>query len=292
MIVDDASTDDTTEVAQQWARDKNLALTIEILAENSGAAAARNRGIALATTRYICFLDSDDEHLPHTLEKLVAALDLTPNAVLSFGDGTIVSPAGTQPSGIFSPKVNMAIASETIGSNDAGIYRLIDAKSVLLKASIIPTSATCFRRDAAMEVGGMPVEYRTGEDWLFLLRMSEKGEFVFYREDMSLYYRHPDNLTHMRSLESTSRQKLISLNSILDGSFAISLTAVQRESIRSQIQHQADGWRYHLSLLGVKKYISGLSSAEIFTGKGLVAHLATDPKSFARSIFKSITLVN
>jgi hypothetical protein len=49
---------------------------MERLARHSGAAAARNRGKEPAATTYIAFLDTDDEHLPNTLGKLVRDLDL------------------------------------------------------------------------------------------------------------------------------------------------------------------------------------------------------------------------
>jgi glycosyltransferase involved in cell wall biosynthesis len=287
IVVDDASSDDTVMVARKWGEEHSFPIVVEVLGKNGGAAIARNRGIELATTTYVAFLDSDDEHLPSTLETLVQALEATPQAVLSFGDAAIVTPTHHFPNGLFRPRVNLDRDSEAIGDNSPQLYRLNDAKTALLKASIIPTSATCFRRDAAISVGGMPTKFRSGEDWLFWLRLAEKGRFVFCLEDLALHYRHDDNLTHARSAEFVVREKLVAFASLLDGSLGISLNDAQRLYIKALVQEQMDEWRFHLSRLGLRAYINGLSDSKKFTGKPSLTHLISDPRSIARAAVAS-----
>jgi len=74
IVVDDGSRDGTPEMAARWAREHNFPLTMDVLPRNGGPTVARNRGIELATTRYVAFLDSDDEQLPGALQHLAAAL--------------------------------------------------------------------------------------------------------------------------------------------------------------------------------------------------------------------------
>ncbi|WP_373064298.1 glycosyltransferase family 2 protein [Gemmatimonas sp.] len=62
LVVDDASTDDTVEAAEQSA--PHLALAVLPLAENGGPATARQRGIDATTSEFIGFLDADDEWHP------------------------------------------------------------------------------------------------------------------------------------------------------------------------------------------------------------------------------------
>lgn len=67
IIVDDASTDNSFKVAFEFEmRDKKV-LRNEI---NKERCITRNRGIAEAQGKYICFLDSDDYHLPDHFQKL------------------------------------------------------------------------------------------------------------------------------------------------------------------------------------------------------------------------------
>lgn len=65
VIVDDGSTDETNAVIAQYDDDR-----IHFLRQpNRGVSAARNAGAAAARGRWIVFLDSDDELLPHALER-------------------------------------------------------------------------------------------------------------------------------------------------------------------------------------------------------------------------------
>lgn len=68
IVVNDGSTDQSLQIAEDYARD-NKDLPIHIVNQpNSGAAAARNIGISLAQTKYIAFLDADDIWLPRKIE--------------------------------------------------------------------------------------------------------------------------------------------------------------------------------------------------------------------------------
>src|SRR5918993_3371746 len=63
VVVDDGSTDDTSEVASRYPQKVRL-----IRQENRGLAGARNTGIGHARGEYLVFLDADDRLLPEALE--------------------------------------------------------------------------------------------------------------------------------------------------------------------------------------------------------------------------------
>ena len=62
IVVDDGSTDETTEVARSFPAVRYARQ------ENRGVSAARNRGVAESSAPYLAFLDSDDAWLPRKLE--------------------------------------------------------------------------------------------------------------------------------------------------------------------------------------------------------------------------------
>ena len=66
IIVDDASTDNTEEVIQTYLSDSRIRYIKN--ESNQERCVSRNTGIQAAKADYICFLDSDDYHLPHHLE--------------------------------------------------------------------------------------------------------------------------------------------------------------------------------------------------------------------------------
>lgn len=57
LLIDDVSTDKSLEVIEEYVNDQ---IHLIRLAKNSGAAAARNRGIKEAKGKYLAFLDADD----------------------------------------------------------------------------------------------------------------------------------------------------------------------------------------------------------------------------------------
>ena len=75
VIVDDGSVDETVEIARSFSDDR---ITV-IEQENAGAGAARNRAAAEANTEYLSMLDADDAWAPDYLEKMLGALEASPD---------------------------------------------------------------------------------------------------------------------------------------------------------------------------------------------------------------------
>lgn len=58
LIIDDGSTDNTLEIAEQYAqRDRRIQVLSHV---NQGVSATRNRGVKIAKGKLIAFLDADD----------------------------------------------------------------------------------------------------------------------------------------------------------------------------------------------------------------------------------------
>ncbi len=78
IIIDDGSTDNTTEIARTFA-DSRIRFFQQ---ENQGLAATLNRGIELAKGKYIARQDQDDISLPERFSRQAAYLDAHPNCGL------------------------------------------------------------------------------------------------------------------------------------------------------------------------------------------------------------------
>lgn len=81
VLVDNASTDRTREVLEQWGRRTDL--EVEIICENRpGAAAARAAGLKICNTEWVMFFDSDDIMLPGHISRALDAVRRHPYADL------------------------------------------------------------------------------------------------------------------------------------------------------------------------------------------------------------------
>ncbi len=80
ILIDDGSTDNSLLVIKnKVGSDNRFSIVTQ---QNSGAPAARNRGLLLAKGEYIQFLDADDELSPDKLKNQVQTLELNPNSVV------------------------------------------------------------------------------------------------------------------------------------------------------------------------------------------------------------------
>lgn len=78
IVVDDASTDGSWEVIQRYGP----CIQALRLAENGGAAHARNRGVAVSRGRWLLFLDADDRISPNALMWLAETAQRSPGALV------------------------------------------------------------------------------------------------------------------------------------------------------------------------------------------------------------------
>lgn len=288
IVVDDASIDDTAAVASAWGTHHTFPVRVVKLVKNGGPAVARNKGIELARTPYIAFLDSDDEHVPTTLANLVSALERCPDAVLSFADATVVTPSEVEEHGLLAPHLDLDRDAIQLQESGPVLYRFSDAKSKLLHGSLIPTSATCFKREAALRAGGMPESIRSSEDWLFWVRLSQQGYFTFQLEDLARHHRHEANLTRPSDTEFITRNSIKARLHLLVGEKGIALTREQRETLEQVVTQYLGVWRYNLSKLGIGAYIDGLQQFAVDCPTLLrKLHPLSDIKSLLRATYYS-----
>ncbi|MBR1771960.1 MAG: glycosyltransferase family 2 protein [Lachnospiraceae bacterium] len=73
VLVEDGSTDGTAQLLQSYLEQlQDERIRLVVLAQNGGAAAARNRGVELSEGRYVTYLDADDLWEPQKLERELA----------------------------------------------------------------------------------------------------------------------------------------------------------------------------------------------------------------------------
>jgi len=115
IVVDDGSTDHTSDVLVSYGDDIKV-----LFQKNKGVSAARNRGIAEASGKFIAFLDSDDLWLPQKLTVQMEFFNQTPDAMICqteevwIRNGLRVNPKKRhkKPSGmIFKPSLELCLVS-------------------------------------------------------------------------------------------------------------------------------------------------------------------------------------
>lgn len=170
VIVDDGSTDGTAALADRLAAGDTRMSVIH--QPNGGASAARNAGVAAATARYICLLDSDDWIDRDYLSKMLPVAEAGNGGVIPYCSFRRVDETGRH------MKVSRPVRLE----GEEAKQRFSEFCAITIHGALIP-------RHYYLEVGGMRAERRTCEDWELWLRLAFAGA-RFERVDACLcYYR-------------------------------------------------------------------------------------------------------
>jgi glycosyltransferase involved in cell wall biosynthesis len=156
LVVNDGSPDTPAfEAAIAPYRDR----IVYLVQGNSGPSGARNLAIREARGEFIALLDSDDEWLPQYLEEQVARMRAEPSLALLYSDGVIVG-------GALDGRRLMEV---TPSHPQVTVERLIAEECTVL------TSCTVARRQALVDAGLFPEQFRRSEDAHLWLRVALHG---------------------------------------------------------------------------------------------------------------------
>lgn len=174
IIIDDGSTDNSTEIISQYIH-RGIIYNRQ---ENKGASAARNKGLDLATGKYIQFLDSDDVIDKFKIEKQVKLLS-------EFDDSFIASGKFLNFTGSIS---NHAVYSEQLQNRDYD-----DPFEWLLEAAegkaMFPPLVWLTPRNIIDKTGGWNESLSYNDDPEFFARILLKSPGIKFCGDSVSYYR-------------------------------------------------------------------------------------------------------
>lgn len=171
IVVDDASTDGSAEIAER------AGARVIRLPENRGNSFARNAGIQAALGDAIAWLDSDDYWEPHHLATVAALLDAYPDAAVA---SAAVQFVGSR-SGVWYGSVPEGAPTNVVRQ---AFY-----------ATMIPMMTAIVRRSALTAIGGFDETERVAVDFDLWLRLSCRHNFVATHEITANYRCHPDQIS-------------------------------------------------------------------------------------------------
>jgi len=159
IVVDDGSTDDTSEIALAHAQTDPRIKCVR--RANGGLAAARNSGLRAATGDYVQLLDADDALEPRKLETQVGFLERERDVGIVYGDVRYFdSVTRERRRALYSDEDWMP---KTSGSGDVVVR-------ALLRGNIMVVNSPLVRRAVVDQVGWFDESLRSAEDWDYWLR--------------------------------------------------------------------------------------------------------------------------
>lgn len=169
IAVDDGSDDDTL----TWLRAQTDARIRPISQTNRGVSTARNAGLAAARGQYVAFLDADDTWAADFLEKMLAAMQVHPDAALAYCGWQNVGVLGGRGDPFVPPDYENTAKAET-----------------LFAGCRWPIHATLVKREAVQAAGGFDPVLKNAEDYALWLRIATTAPIVRVPEVLAFYHFH------------------------------------------------------------------------------------------------------
>ena len=156
IIIDDASTDDTSQTVERFSDNR---IRYYKKGVNEGGGAARNAGISYASGKYVAFLDSDDEWMLNKLELQIGHMEKH-NAFVSYTGFILWDDMRKMEIGEQRPTCQGNISEEILKRNCVGT-----------------TSTVVVRQECFTNTGGFDVRMPQSQDWEMWIRLAESYHF-------------------------------------------------------------------------------------------------------------------
>jgi len=196
LLVDDCSTDGTSEILRKCAADYPELLRVLLLDQNVGRCASRARGTREALGTYVALLDGDDYWTsPHKLRKQIEFLDSHPDCAICFHNATVVYDDGShKPHPYHSENPTQRISG--------GMPARITTLEEIVVGNFMMTNSVMFRNGLIPE---FPAWYFDAgiDDWALHVLNAEHGDIGYLDEILSVYRVHAgggwsNGLSHFR----------------------------------------------------------------------------------------------
>lgn len=199
IILDDASTDDSVTVIDDFARKyRHIPIKIILSQENSGSAFKQwLKGVELAGADYVWIAEADDFSAPEFLERAISAFE-NPAVILSYTQSNQVDQDGQILCGDYLDYTKDI--SQDKWTRDyvvSGRQELCEALAI--KNTIPNVSGVLFKREWLAQVLreniGLLAKYKVAGDWLVYSQVLKHGDIAFIRKALNFHRRHQRGLT-------------------------------------------------------------------------------------------------
>lgn len=200
LLIDDGSTDRSTEIAQKYVAEypKRLRYLEHPDHQNLGMSAARNLGIQNTKGEFIAFLDSDDYWLPNRLESHVGVLDAFSDVGMLYGSAKYWYSWTGHPQDRardFVPELR--VRKNTLFQGPELLPLLLDGK-----AEVPCTCSILVRREIMQKIGGFEESFRgMYEDQALYAKICLYAP-VLATDDCLAWYRQHSNSNYSNAIHS------------------------------------------------------------------------------------------
>ena len=188
ILLDDCSTDNSRDIIEEYR--KHPQVTQIVYNTRNGGTPFRQwqKGITLATGKWVWIAESDDYAAPSFLETLITLLQNRPSAGIAFGGSVYIDDKG--------------IAGEDLSIYHTEFYRngIEEIKSRLWKECTIHNVSSCLMKQnlAQLAIKGLE-HYKACGDWMLYIKMLQHTGLVFTPQKLNYFRYYHNNISSRAS---------------------------------------------------------------------------------------------
>lgn len=188
ILLDDASSDKSVEILEQFKRSDNRVSRVEVNQHNSGAANSQwLKGIQYAKGEYVWIAESDDVAAPDLLEKLIAPFMLHPNLGLSYCKSIVIDEQGNE----LAPYDYRHIHYPDIWQHDFVMPGSEFCATYLVFRNVIPNvSAVLFKTENLREGLKLQNSFKYCADWLVYFEVLAQCDISYINQGLNYFRQH------------------------------------------------------------------------------------------------------
>jgi glycosyltransferase involved in cell wall biosynthesis len=183
LIIDDASPDNTAQVAAELAQ-RDHRVTFIRHAENRGHIATYNEGIEWTRGDYVLLLSADDYLLPGAFQRASALLDRHPNVTFVFGAAVVLS-----------CELQKTRISPTWPSKQDIVVTGLEFIAKSRSDNLVFAATAIVRRTVLMRVGGYRSDLPHCADMELWFRLAATGDVGYIPGPQGVYRLHNANMS-------------------------------------------------------------------------------------------------
>lgn len=207
IITDDNSTDHTVELCREWLEEKGdrfIRTELSLSEVNTGVSGNANRGLRVATGKWVKFIGGDDALLPDSLTDNLDFITNHPEVRVLFSRVNNYNEIFT-PENYLRTSPQGEIMEDSILASDRSAesqYRML-----LLSDRIHFTPSVFLHRKTLVSVGGFDERFKYQEDYPLWLNLTRNGHKLSFMDKVTVNYR-----CHSQAINNTGKPFLINPN--------------------------------------------------------------------------------
>jgi hypothetical protein len=186
LVIDDASADNTTEVARALVREDRRVKVVQYSA-NKGHISPYNEGIEWASADYMLLLSADDYLLPGALQRAKTVMNGNPELGFTFGNVIELNDSGRETPTKSSAETNYESGNRVLEGRE--FIELSGAEN------LVATCTAVARTELQKRLGGYRHELPHTGDMEMWLRFAAHASVGFMSTDQGVYRRHSANMS-------------------------------------------------------------------------------------------------